>query len=250
MSNAGKKVKVHYVGTLDDGTKFDSSRDRNEPLAFTCMAGQMIKGFDAAVDQMTVGETRNVHIPAAEAYGERREDLVQTLPIAMMPGAEKLSVGDRVTLATPSGQPFPALVAAKDDTNITFDLNHEMAGKDLNFEIELLEVRHTPGAELTDGARGRLLDENPAIPSAPASFWRRSVHFVRDSCGNVPSGARFSPEGRFSSVAPAQRRRHQRTREAPSRASAPTAGRGCAGWSRSPPRAPRRKGCGPQARPC
>jgi FKBP-type peptidyl-prolyl cis-trans isomerase 2 len=89
---------------------------------------------------MTVGETRNVHIPAAEAYGERREDLVQTLPIAMMPGAEKLSVGDRVTLATPSGQPFPALVAAKDDTNITFDLNHEMAGKDLNFEIELLEV--------------------------------------------------------------------------------------------------------------
>ena len=140
MSNAGKKVKVHYVGTLDDGTKFDSSRDRNEPLAFTCMAGQMIKGFDAAVDQMTVGETRNVHIPAAEAYGERREDLVQTLPIAMMPGAEKLSVGDRVTLATPSGQPFPALVAAKDDTNITFDLNHEMAGRDLNFEIELLEV--------------------------------------------------------------------------------------------------------------
>ena len=106
MSNAGKKVKVHYVGTLDDGTKFDSSRDRNEPLAFTCMAGQMIKGFDAAVDQMTVGETRNVHIPAAEAYGERREDLVQTLPIAMMPGAEKLSVGDRVTLATPL---WPAL---------------------------------------------------------------------------------------------------------------------------------------------
>lgn len=140
MSNAGKKVKVHYVGTLDDGTKFDSSRDRNEPLAFTCMAGQMIKGFDAAVDQMSVGETRNVHIPASEAYGERREDLVQTLPIAMMPGAEKLSVGDRVTLATPSSQPFPALVAAKDDTNITFDLNHEMAGKDLNFEIELLEV--------------------------------------------------------------------------------------------------------------
>ena len=122
MSNAGKKVKVHYVGTLDDGTKFDSSRDRNEPLAFTCMAGQMIKGFDAAVVDMQVGEKKTVHIPAADAYGEQ------------------LSVGDRVTLATPSGQPFPALVAAKDDTNITFDLNHEMAGKDLNFEIELLEV--------------------------------------------------------------------------------------------------------------
>ena len=138
--NVGKTCRTHYRGTFNDGTQFDSSYDRGEPLEFVCGAGQMIKGFDAAVDQMTVGETRNVHIPAAEAYGERREDLVQTLPIAMMPGAEKLSVGDRVTLATPSGQPFPALVAAKDDTNITFDLNHEMAGKDLNFEIELLEV--------------------------------------------------------------------------------------------------------------
>ncbi len=140
MGNAGKKVKVHYVGTLDDGTKFDSSRDRNEPLAFTCMAGQMIKGFDAAVNEMSVGETRRVHIPAAEAYGERREGLVQTLPVAMMPGAEQLSVGQHVTLSSPTGHPFPAVVAAKDDANITFDLNHEMAGKDLNFEIELLEV--------------------------------------------------------------------------------------------------------------
>lgn len=140
MSNAGKKVKVHYVGTLDDGTKFDSSRDRNEPLAFTCMAGQMIKGFDAAVDQMTVGETRNVHIPAAEAYGERREDLVQTLPIAMMPGAEKLSVGDRVTLATPSGQPFPALVAAKDDTNRL--LNALEAGE---VSYDFVEIMACPG---------------------------------------------------------------------------------------------------------
>ena len=173
MSNEGKKVKVHYVGTLDDGTKFDSSRDRNEPLEFTCMAGQMIKGFDAAVDQMTVGETRNVHIPAAEAYGERREDLVQTLPIAMMPGAEKLSVGDRVTLATPSGQPFPALVAAKDDTNITFDLNHEMAGKDLNFEIELLEVEEYP-------------------PTRPRRC--RKASSVRETRDNARSGAILAPE--------------------------------------------------------
>ena len=65
MSNEGKKVKVHYVGTLDDGTKFDSSRDRNEPLEFTCMAGQMIKGFDAAVKDMEVGQVVDVHIPAA-----------------------------------------------------------------------------------------------------------------------------------------------------------------------------------------
>lgn len=140
MSNDGKKVKVHYVGTLDDGTKFDSSRDRGEPLAFTCMAGQMIKGFDEAVREMAIGEVRDVHIPAAEAYGERREELLQTAPIEALPGAEKLSVGDRVMLASPTGQPFPATVAAIEDGQITFDMNHEMAGKDLNFNIELLEV--------------------------------------------------------------------------------------------------------------
>lgn len=140
MSNEGKKVKVHYVGTLDDGTKFDSSRDRNEPLEFTCMAGQMIKGFDAAVKDMKVGQVVDVHIPAAEAYGERRDDLMQTVPVNMLPGAENLTAGDKVMLASPSGQPFPATVAKVEDGNITFDMNHEMAGKDLNFNIELLEV--------------------------------------------------------------------------------------------------------------
>lgn len=140
MSNEGKKVKVHYVGTLDDGTKFDSSRDRNEPLEFTCMAGQMIAGFDAAVRDMEIGQVVDVHIPATDAYGERREELMQTLPVSALPGAEKLSVGDRVMLSSPTGQPFPATVAAVENGNITFDMNHEMAGKDLNFNIELLEV--------------------------------------------------------------------------------------------------------------
>ncbi|MGI6230419.1 MAG: FKBP-type peptidyl-prolyl cis-trans isomerase [Tractidigestivibacter sp.] len=140
MSNAGKKVKVHYVGTLDDGTKFDSSRDRNQPLEFTCMAGQMIKGFDAAVNEMAVGEIRNVHIPAAEAYGEHRDDLVQTVAIKDMPGSANLEVGQQVYLQSSNGRPFPAKVVAKDQGKITFDLNHEMAGKDLNFEIELLEI--------------------------------------------------------------------------------------------------------------
>lgn len=140
MSNEGKKVKVHYTGTLDDGTKFDSSYDRNEPLEFTCMAGQMIPGFDAAVRDMAVGETVNVRLEPEDAYGERREDLVQTVPIAQLPGAENLTVGQQVMLGSPSGQPFRATVAAKDDKNITFDMNHEMAGKALNFEITLLEA--------------------------------------------------------------------------------------------------------------
>lgn len=140
MSNAGKKVKVHYVGTLDDGTKFDSSRDSGEALAFVCMAGQMIKGFDAAVNEMEIGEIRNVHIPAAEAYGPRRLELVQTFPIAGLPGAENLKVGMHLSLGSQSGVAYPAVVSAMDKETITFDMNHEMAGKDLNFEIELLEI--------------------------------------------------------------------------------------------------------------
>ena len=140
MSNEGKKVKVHYVGTLDDGTKFDSSRDRNEPLAFTCMAGQMIPGFDAAVREMEVGQVIDIRLEPADAYGERDERLVQTVPVSAMPGAEELSASDRVMLTSPMGQPFPATVASVEDGNITFDMNHEMAGKALNFNIELLEV--------------------------------------------------------------------------------------------------------------
>jgi len=140
MSNEGKKVKVHYVGTLDDGTKFDSSRDRGEPLAFTCMAGQMIAGFDAAVRDMEVGSTVTIRLEPEDAYGPRRMDLVQTMPLAQLPGAEKLAVGQRVMLGTPTGQPLQATVTDKTDTAITFDMNHEMAGKALTFEIELLEA--------------------------------------------------------------------------------------------------------------
>ena len=141
MSNKGKKVKVHYTGTLDDGTKFGSSVDRGEPIEFVCMAGQMIPGFDKAVEGMEVGETVNVHIPCDEAYGKRREDMVQKVPLANIPNADQLPLGERIILQTADGQPFQALVADMDDTYVTFDLNSEMAGKDLNFEITLLEVQ-------------------------------------------------------------------------------------------------------------
>ena len=139
MSNEGKQVKVHYVGTLDDGTKFDSSRDRGEPLAFTCMGGQMIPGFDNAVRDMAVGETITVHIPAAEAYGEPDPKMIIRMQYEALPGSEKLQVGQHPVLATPDGRPVPCVVVAKDEETITFDMNHELAGKDLNFEIELLE---------------------------------------------------------------------------------------------------------------
>lgn len=139
MSNEGKKVKAHYTGTLDDGTKFDSSLDRGEPIEFTCMAGMMIPGFDAAVKDMEVGETKTVHIPAADAYGERRDDMVQKVPVSQIPNGDKLPVGKTIYMQGPAG-PFSVFVAAIEDGIATFDMNHELAGKDLNFEITLVEV--------------------------------------------------------------------------------------------------------------
>lgn len=140
MSNEGKKVKVHYTGTLDDGTKFDSSIDRGEPLEFTCGAGQMISGFDAAVKNMAPGEKKTVHIPAAEAYGERREEMVQKVPVDQIPQGDQLPVGQTVYMQGPSGQPFPVFVESIEEGIVTFDMNHELAGKDLTFEIEIVEV--------------------------------------------------------------------------------------------------------------
>ena len=141
MSNQGKKVKPHYRGTLDDGTQFDSSYDRGEPLEFTCGAGQMIKGFDAAVADMEVGEVKEIHLMPEEAYGMPDPNAIFTVAIAQLPGAEEVEIGQQVYLQNQYGQPFPVKVTAKDETNITFDANHEMAGKELNFEIELVEVK-------------------------------------------------------------------------------------------------------------
>ena len=138
--NVGKKVRAHYRGTFNDGTQFDSSYDRGEPLEFTCGAGQMIPGFDAAVADMDVGRTVDVHLMPSEAYGEKDPNAVFSVEIAKLPGAESVSVGQQVYLQNQYGQPFPVKVAAKDDTMITFDANHEMAGKELNFHIELVEV--------------------------------------------------------------------------------------------------------------
>ena len=139
--NVGKNVKVHYRGTFDDGSQFDSSYDRGEPLEFVCGAGMMIKGFDKAVADMEVGQVVDVHLMPEEAYGQPDPDAVITIEIAQLPGSENLNVGERVYLRNMMGQPFPVTVTAKDDTNITLDANHEMAGKELNFRIELVEVQ-------------------------------------------------------------------------------------------------------------
>ena len=138
--NVGKTCRTHYRGTFNDGTQFDSSYDRGEPLEFVCGAGMMIKGFDAAVANMEVGEVVDVHLMPSEAYGELDPRAVFQVEIAQMPGAEQVSVGQQVYLQNMNGQPFPVKVVAKDEKTVTFDANHEMAGKELNFRIELVEV--------------------------------------------------------------------------------------------------------------
>lgn len=139
--NVGKTCRTHYKGTFNDGTQFDSSYDRGEPLEFICGAGQMIKGFDAAVANMEIGEIKEVHLMPEEAYGQTNPDAIFTLEIAQLPGSENLEVGQQVYLSNQYGQPFPVKVAAKEETTITFDANHEMACKELNFTIELVEVK-------------------------------------------------------------------------------------------------------------
>ena len=139
--NVGKTCRTHYRGTFNDGTQFDSSYDRGEPLEFICGAGQMIKGFDAAVANMEVGQVVDVHLMPEEAYGMPNPDAIFTLDIAQLPGSEDLTVGQQVYLSNQYGQPFPVKVNAKDEKTITFDANHEMAGKELNFRIELVEVK-------------------------------------------------------------------------------------------------------------
>ncbi len=139
--NVGKTCRTHYKGTFNDGTQFDSSYDRGEPLEFICGVGQMIKGFDAAVADMEVGQSVDVHLMPEEAYGMPDSDAVFTLEIAQLPGSEDLEAGQRVYLTNQLGQPFPVSVVEKTETTITFDANHEMAGKELNFHIELVEVK-------------------------------------------------------------------------------------------------------------
>lgn len=138
--NAGKKVKTHYRGTLNDGTVFDSSYDRGEPLEFICGIGMMIKGYDEAVVNMEVGQAVDIHLMPEDAYGPSDPSAIFEVEIAQLPGSENLEVGQQVFLSSTSGRPFRVTVTAKTETHITFDANHEMAGKELNFHIELIEV--------------------------------------------------------------------------------------------------------------
>ena len=138
--NVGKTCRTHYKGTFNDGTKFDSSYDRGEPLEFISGAGMMIKGFDKAVVDMEVGDVVDIHLMPEEAYGMANPDAVFSVQISELPGSEELEAGQQVYLQNAMGQPFPVKVVSKENGIITFDANHEMAGKELNFKIELVEI--------------------------------------------------------------------------------------------------------------
>ena len=139
MVEKGQKVKIHYTGTLDDGSQFDSSAGR-DPLEFEMGAGMVIPGFEKGVKEMEVGEKKTIHIPAAEAYGERRDDMVMQFERSQLPDDIKPEVGMGLQMQGPQGQPIPVTVTAVDEENITIDANHQLAGKNLNFELELVEI--------------------------------------------------------------------------------------------------------------
>lgn len=136
---SGDTVKVHYTGKLVNGEQFDSSAGR-EPLEFTVGAGMMIKGFDAALPGMAVGDKKTVNIPAAEAYGEKDPGAVISFPKENVPADMKLEPGMQLTLTNQEGQPFPVVVTEIQDDVIILDANHFLAGEELVFDIELVEI--------------------------------------------------------------------------------------------------------------
>ena len=141
MSKAkkGDNVKVHYKGKLTTGEQFDSSEGR-EPLAFTVGAGQMIKGFDDAIPGMAVGEKKKINIAPKDAYGEKNKEAIVEFPKSNIPADMKLEPGMRLQLQNQAGQPIPVVVTEVRDDVVVLDANHELAGKELIFDIELVEI--------------------------------------------------------------------------------------------------------------
>lgn len=136
----GDTVRVHYHGRLTNGTTFDSSEGR-DPLEFTVGSGQVIKGFDNGVVDMTIGEKRTLNIPVDQAYGPKNEELIMEFPKDNIPADLNPQVGMDLQMSNPQGQVFPVKVAAIGDSSITLDANHPLAGEDLVFDIELVEIK-------------------------------------------------------------------------------------------------------------
>jgi peptidylprolyl isomerase len=139
IAKPGDTVHVHYTGRLDDGTVFDASEGR-DPLAFTIGQGQVIEGFEQAVDGMVVGTEKTVRIPPDEAYGTRRDDLLIEVPREQLPEEMAVEVGMQLQLRREDGGALPVTVAETADESITLDANHPLAGEALTFELQLVAI--------------------------------------------------------------------------------------------------------------
>jgi peptidylprolyl isomerase len=139
QAKAGDTVKIHYTGTLEDGARFDTSQGR-DPLEFQLGSGQVIPGFEKAVEGMSVGEEKSVTIPAADAYGPHHEQMVQEVPKSALPQNLDPEEGMALQAQGQDGQPINLTVTEVDDDSITVDANHPLAGKDLKFDIELVAI--------------------------------------------------------------------------------------------------------------
>lgn len=138
-AKAGDTVRIHYTGTLEDGTQFDSSSGR-EPLEFALGSGQVIPGFDSAVSGMSVGESKTVTISPKNAYGERHEQLVQQVPRDILPEDLDPSIGMQLQSQSPDGQVMNLVITEVVEDTITVDANHPLSGQALTFAIELVEI--------------------------------------------------------------------------------------------------------------
>ena len=139
QAQQGDKVKVHYHGTLRTGEIFDSSNGR-EPLEFTVGSGQVIKGFDEGVKGMSVGEKKTVEIPVQDAYGEKSQDLIIEFPKEQFPADMNPEVGQQLMMSNGSGQSFPVTIQEIKEDSVLLDANHPLAGQDLIFDLELVEI--------------------------------------------------------------------------------------------------------------
>ncbi len=139
QAKTGDTVKIHYTGTLEDGSQFDSSQGR-EPLEFELGSGQVIPGFDKAVAGMAVGESKQVTIPPEEAYGPHREQMVQEVPKTALPPDLSPEIGMALSARGQDGAEMRLTVTEVGDDTITVDANHPLAGKPLNFDIELVNI--------------------------------------------------------------------------------------------------------------
>ena len=136
----GDSVKVHYIGTLNDGNEFDNSYKRGDTLNFEVGGGQMIKGFDNALVNMEVGEKKKINIKSEDAYGPRREEAIMSVSKENFPPDFEANEGEMVQGQTESGQPITALILEVQENDVILDMNHPLAGEELNFEIELVEI--------------------------------------------------------------------------------------------------------------